>query len=125
MSLAGSARDVDDLGVREVRLDVLDAPFDEALLLARGVILGVLAQIAVRARLGDRLDDARPVLGLEALQLAAQALGALQRQRHPFHDARTSGHLLVQILQPVHVDLVHVRDAHRRSRAPPRPSCSR
>jgi hypothetical protein len=44
-------------------------------------------EVAVGARLGDRLDDARPVLGLEPLQLAAQALGAFQRQGCPLHDA--------------------------------------
>ena len=55
-----------------LRLDLVDAALDEALLLARGVVLGVLRQVAVAARLGDRLDDVRPVLGLQALQLRAQ-----------------------------------------------------
>src|SRR5690606_28989096 len=44
---------VDDLAVRELRLDVRDAALDEALLLARGVVLRVLLQVAVRARLRD------------------------------------------------------------------------
>jgi hypothetical protein len=39
----------------ERRFQFLDAAFDEALLLARGVVLGVLLEVAVRARLGDRL----------------------------------------------------------------------
>ena len=51
---------------RQPRLDLHDAALDEALLLARGVILGVLRQIAVAARLGDRLDDARPILATSA-----------------------------------------------------------
>ena len=58
-------------------LDLLDAPLDEALLLARGVVLGVLAQVAVRPGLGDRLDDPRPILGLEPPQLDPQLLCAL------------------------------------------------
>jgi len=62
-------------------LDVLDAALDESLLLARRVVLGILAEVTVRARLGDRLDDARPVLALEPAQLGAQLFGALQRER--------------------------------------------
>ena len=58
-------------------LDVLDAALDKALLLARRVVLGVLAQVAVRARLGDRLDDARAILGLEPPQLLPKLLRAL------------------------------------------------
>ena len=58
-------------------LEFLDAALDEALLLARGVVLGVFLQVAVRARLGDGLDDARALLALEAFQFLAQALGAL------------------------------------------------
>jgi hypothetical protein len=34
-------------------------PFDETLLFARRVVFGVLRQVAMRARLGDRLDDVR------------------------------------------------------------------
>jgi len=41
--------DVDDLGVRQFVLELLDAPLDESLLLAGRVVLGVLAQVAVRA----------------------------------------------------------------------------
>ena len=59
-----------------MRLDVLDAAFDEALLFARGVVFGVFLQIAVAARLGDRLDDARTIFALQSLQFGAQAFGA-------------------------------------------------
>ena len=68
-----------------LRLDLLDAALDEALLLARGVIFGVLRQIAVAARLGDRLDDARALLGLQPLELGAQRLGAAQRHGRALH----------------------------------------
>ena len=37
--------------VRQLALDLADAPLDEALLLARGVVFGVLGQIAVRRAL--------------------------------------------------------------------------
>ena len=69
-----------------VALDVLDAPLDKALLLAGGVILGVFFQIAVGARLGDGLDDARTLDPLEPLQLLAQFLGAPGGQRDFGHD---------------------------------------
>src|SRR5690606_35721865 len=55
--------------------------FDEALLLAGGVVLGVFLQVAVLARLGDRGDDFRPLDRLEPFQLRAQALGALVGDR--------------------------------------------
>src|SRR6185369_14856883 len=49
-------RRVDDLRRRELALDLGDATFDEALLVLGGLVLGVLRDVAVRARLGDRLD---------------------------------------------------------------------
>ena len=52
---------VDDLGIGELALDFGDAPFDEALPLLGRVVIGVLGEVAVRARLGDRLDDGRPL----------------------------------------------------------------
>jgi hypothetical protein len=51
---------------------LVDASLGKALLLARRVVLGVLAQIAVRARLGDRLDDLRTLDRLEVFQFGAQ-----------------------------------------------------
>src|SRR3970282_1871415 len=46
---------IDQVGVAELRLDLRNAPFDEALLVACGVVLGVFRQIAVRPRFGDGL----------------------------------------------------------------------
>ena len=79
------AAGVDDLRGAELALDLADAPFDEALLLARGVILGVLRKIAVAARLGDGLDDIRARFGLQLLQLGAQRLGATHGHGRAFH----------------------------------------
>ena len=61
-------RRVDDLRRGELALDLEDAALDEALLLLGRLVLGVLRQVAVRARLGDRLDDG---VALDGLQPAA------------------------------------------------------
>jgi hypothetical protein len=66
------------LRVAELRLDLRDAPLDEALLVSRRVVLGVLRQVAVRARLGDRLRIGRSLDGLQAVQLGAQLFCAAQ-----------------------------------------------
>ena len=59
---------------------LFDAALDEALLLARRVVLGVLAQVAVRPCLGDRLDDARAIDRLEPAQVLPKLLSTLFRQ---------------------------------------------
>jgi hypothetical protein len=46
------------MSVGEFAIDILDAPLDEALLLAGGMVFGVLLEIAVGAGLRDGLDDA-------------------------------------------------------------------
>ena len=79
------AADVDDLGIRKRRFELVDAALGETLLLARRVILGVFLQIAVRARLGDRLDDAGTLDALQTVQLRAQAFGALLGHRCSLH----------------------------------------
>jgi len=78
-------RRIDHLGAVDLALQIVDAPLDERLLLARGVILGVLRQIAVRARLGDRLDDGGPLHALEAVELVPQPLEARARHRRALH----------------------------------------
>src|SRR5690606_30719982 len=60
---------VDHLRVRELALELLDAALDEALLLARGVVFRVFLQVAVRTRLGDRIDDGRTLDALQLFQL--------------------------------------------------------
>ena len=60
-------------------------------------------QIAVRARLGDRLDDVRPRLALQLLQLLSQPLGAAQR-----HGVRFTPQFLVQILQSIDFDVAQM-----------------
>ena len=73
----------------DLALQLIDPPLDEALLLARGVVLGVLAEVAVGPSLRDGLDDGVAVDPLEAVQLVAQALesraghGSARRRHAP------------------------------------------
>src|SRR5690349_14864039 len=69
-------RRIDDLAVAELRLQLGNTPLDEALALLRCVILGVLREIAVRARLRDGGDDRRPLNRLQLVQLAAELFRA-------------------------------------------------
>jgi hypothetical protein len=69
---AGVLRDVDHLGARDPVLDLEDAALDVRLLVLGRVVLGVLGEVAVRARLGDLLHDLRTLDRLEALQLLLQ-----------------------------------------------------
>src|SRR3970282_2938933 len=62
---------IDQVGVAELRLDLRNAPFDEALLVARGLVLGVLRQIAVRPGLRDGLRIGGTLYGLEPGALRA------------------------------------------------------
>ena len=74
--------DVDDLGAAELVLELHHPALDEALALARGVVLGVLGEIAMLPRLGDRLDHGRTLDLLQALQLPAQPDVAIGRHRN-------------------------------------------
>src|SRR3569832_113642 len=81
--------DVDDLRVGEFRLEFGNAALEEALLLFGGMVFGVLLQFAVRTRLGDRIDDARPLYRFEPLQFFTQALRARCRERYFCHYANS------------------------------------
>jgi hypothetical protein len=63
---------IDDLRVGQLAFQVGNAAFDEALLFLGGVVFGVLRQVALRTRLGDRLDHGGPLHGFQMLQLGAQ-----------------------------------------------------
>src|SRR3989344_2544944 len=77
--------DVDHLGPRHAVFDVGDLAFDPALALLGRVILGVLGEIAVRARLGDRRNHGGPLDRLQTLQFFVQGLVALDGHRNFFH----------------------------------------
>jgi hypothetical protein len=70
--LAGSITSASD----SIALKLLDAALDEALLFARGVVFGVLGQVAMLARLGDGADDGRTVHRLQLLQFGIQRVKA-------------------------------------------------
>ena len=55
--LIGGRRRLDDLGIAQHRLDAADARLHEPLLVLRGVILGVLADVAMLPRGLDALRD--------------------------------------------------------------------
>ena len=82
---ARELRGIDDLGLREDGLDLARAALDEALALLGGVVLGVLLEVAVRARL---LDVAH-VLGAldlaQALELVLEELLPPRRHREASH----------------------------------------
>ena len=82
---AGELRHVDHLGAADLVLKLHHAAFDEALAFLRGVIFGVLGEIAMRARFGDHLDDGGPLHGLEIIDLFFQGLVALGGHRNAFH----------------------------------------
>src|SRR5262249_35194870 len=54
--------------------DLADAPFDERLLLLRSVVVGVLREITVAARLLERLDHVRALDFFQALELVLEHL---------------------------------------------------
>ena len=72
----GNLGHVDHLRVRQLALDVANAGFGEALALLRGVVFGVLAQVAVLAGRANSLGDGRADDVLQLRQLFAQLLGA-------------------------------------------------
>jgi hypothetical protein len=83
--LAGQLRDVDDFCARELILELGDAPLVDRLLLLGGMILGILREIAVRARLRNLLDDTGPFHLLAVLQLLLERGEAGGRHRYFVH----------------------------------------
>src|SRR5690606_36757566 len=73
-------RDVDDLRVRELRLDISNAGLDQTLLLFGGVVLRILTRVAVSPRLRNCSHHPRALLRLETLQLLSELLGPARRQ---------------------------------------------
>ena len=70
---------LDDDGVFDLILELLDGALVRRLFVARRVVLGVLGKIAVAARLGDALDDLRAFDLLQILELFDRLVIALLR----------------------------------------------
>src|SRR6516162_563427 len=83
--VARELRDVDDVGARELVLKLGYAAFVVRLLFLRGVIFRVLGQVAMRARLGDVLNDARTLHRLPLLQFVRQRSMADRSHRNLFN----------------------------------------
>ena len=69
-------RGIDHLGAADLVLELLDAPFVEAAALAGGVVLGVLLEIAVRARLADHGWERRPCSWVNRSRPATRAVSS-------------------------------------------------
>src|SRR5712664_857933 len=83
--VAGQLADVDNIGARKLVLQLGDTAFVVGLLFLRGVILRVLRKVAMRARLGDMLDDARTLHRLALLQFDLKCGITAGGHRNLFH----------------------------------------
>ncbi len=84
--VAGQAGGVDDIGEGHGGVEFLDTALDKALALARGVVFGVFRQVAMRARLRDRLDHGRALDGFQVVQLGFQRDKTCFRDGNLFHN---------------------------------------
>ncbi len=82
---AGKLGDVDHLGALEHVLQFDDAALVMGLGFLGRMIFGVFRQVAVRARLRDRLDDARALHLLAGLKLRLQSRVAGDGDGKPIH----------------------------------------
>ena len=83
--IAGQLAGVDDIGSGEFILKVQKAAFNEALLFARGMVFGVLRQVAVAARLGDGADHRRTIDRFQALDLLLKVVIPVRGHRNLVH----------------------------------------
>ncbi|VUS75423.1 hypothetical protein SB6425_06297 [Klebsiella huaxiensis] len=64
--------DIDNLCIGQLSFNILNTAFAETLLLAGCVVLSVLFQIAMFARIGNSSDDFRTTNGLQKIQFFAK-----------------------------------------------------
>src|SRR5262249_50035955 len=83
--VAREFRYVDDVGARELVLELRDAALVQRLGFLRGVIFRVLGEVAVTARLGDLLDNTRPFHRLAVAQFGLKLGITRSRHRDLFH----------------------------------------
>src|SRR6202043_2777521 len=95
--VARKLRHVDDFGARQLVLELGDAALVERLRFLGGMIFGVLREIAVGARIGDLLDDARTLHLLAVLELGLERRIPVRSHRYLVHRSRTSNRGKIQV----------------------------
>src|SRR4029453_32158 len=101
---------------RDEAFQLEDAALVHGLGLLGGVVLGVLRQVAERARVGDRLDDPRPLDLLAVAQLLLERRQALHRHRYFFHQVVS---IMTKGTSRAAVDSAPAKSELRVSSAPP------
>ena len=74
-------RDIDDLRIRQLALDLLDPAFNKPLLIFCRVIFSVLLKVAMRTRFGNCLNHLGAIVGFQFDQFIAQQLRATNRPK--------------------------------------------
>src|SRR5450631_4583217 len=92
--VAGELADVDNVGARKLVLQLGDPAFIMGLLFLGGVILRILRKVAMRARLGDMLDDARTIHRLALLQFNLEGGITARGHRNLFHHLSSSFNIM-------------------------------
>src|ERR1700733_5855170 len=88
--LAGKLRHINNFGARQLVLKLGDAAFIERLRFLGGVIFSIFRQVAVRARVGNLLDDARPLDLLAMLEFGLKRRVSGRGHRNLIHWPQTS-----------------------------------
>src|ERR1700716_1801668 len=83
--VAGELADVDNIGTRKLVLQLGDPALIVGLLFLGGMILRILRKVAMRARLGDMLNDARTLHRLALLQFNLEGGITARGHRNLFH----------------------------------------
>ena len=83
--VAGNLRRIDHLRPRDLVLKLRHAALDEGLPVAGRMVFGILGQVPVLARLGNRPHDGRPLDRLQPAQLLLHPAIAFRRHRHLVH----------------------------------------
>ncbi len=74
--------DINDLGIGQIGFYLRNPPLDETLLFLGGMIFGILAEIAVCPCFGNSLNNPRPLLTLQVIELLPQFFCALCCNRY-------------------------------------------
>src|SRR5918999_89411 len=115
---------LDDLGIAEHALERADTRLHQGLLVLGGVVLGVLADVAVLARRLQALGDVRPARRGELVELALQTLVRVERQRRGGLGPRFSRRTRCKLFGKFHGMRRAYQPAHRVNTRSSKPYCS-